>query len=368
MSDLRPEIDEERRRVGRRLIRRTVPGGIIFLVLGGLTALVPDLEPAFRLVGAATVAIGVTTLVGAVSRRRGLPPPRTVTWETGSATAVPRSTPEFAEGILMVGMFGAGCAAAAVATAPTAPVGAVVLAALAIPTLALAGYALAGRYVVGGVWLTPTHLVYRAYGLETRISWDAVGLVRSSEPMCEVSVVARPGHQVQHHYRAGRFRGQKHVGPTAAVISARDLALLPTDLARAIHYYAGPRSPRLELGTGSALLRLEEIARRPIPSREVFPADEVRSADAADPAALADRVEALGVLVDLSGTQVRSTRRVARLTAFVSAAVLGLFGSLLLAAGWGDGAAAALGAIVLAAGVGAFVLAVRPPGPRTEAI
>ncbi|NYI58896.1 hypothetical protein [Cellulomonas soli] len=121
----------------------------------------------------------------------------------------------------------------------------------------------AGRICAGGVWLTPSAVVVRDHGLESRIVWSGLATVAGGEdPSVRQGVVLLRASATAGGIHRRRSRpwpiSVQTAGPSIAVIDARWLSVDAPALAGAIRHYqrSGTAS---ELGSPASLRTLERF-------------------------------------------------------------------------------------------------------------
>ncbi|MEO5651998.1 MAG: hypothetical protein ABIN79_05845, partial [Marmoricola sp.] len=115
--------------------------------------------------------------------------------------------------------------------------GAVVLAIPALIFLLLPLFALTGRWVPGGLWLTPTRLVHRAYGVRAWTTWDDIGKVDAAPVGAPINQAPTSGvHTRDAHgsYTTPFFRNGKLAEAGRMILDLRDLAAAPPEVARLV--------------------------------------------------------------------------------------------------------------------------------------
>ncbi|KGM12886.1 hypothetical protein [Cellulomonas bogoriensis] len=187
-------------------------------------------------------------------------------WGQPGASDRDHRTPGSARGTLTLGLliavpFVAGGLVLLVGDAPAA--GALLL--------AVGGYALvpvvfiaSGRISPGGLWLTPSAVVVRDQGLESRIPWPALVAVAADDDVGtawgKVLLRADASAGPIHRRRSGPWRAAAHTPlPSLAVLDARWLALDPAVTAQLLRDYQRS-SHTSELGTPASLGTIEASA------------------------------------------------------------------------------------------------------------
>lgn len=138
--------------------------------------------------------------------------------------------------------------------------GALVLAIPAVVFLLLPLFALTGRWVPGGVWLTPTRLLHRAYGVRAWTTWDDVAKVDVAPvgaPISQTPVTGVHTRDAHGSYTTPFFRNGKLAEAGRIALDLRDLAAPPPGVVSLLSTYWEHPDLRHELGTDAALARVQ---------------------------------------------------------------------------------------------------------------
>ena len=144
--------------------------------------------------------------------------------------------------------------------------GAVVLAIPAVVFLLLPLFALTGRWASGGLWLTPTRLVHRAYGVRAWSTWDDIAKVDAAPVGAPISQAPTTGvHTRDAHgsYTTPFFRNGKLAEAGRMTLDLRDLPASPAGVVSLVSTYREHPDLRHELGTDAALARVHAVRERP---------------------------------------------------------------------------------------------------------
>lgn len=243
--------------------RQDATAAVAVLLVGGALAVVA--EPTWsRVLGGMLLVLGVTLTIAVVARhrRRPRPAPAVGEWDRVRATAVLRGTTVFTAGMVMAVEVTVFLAVAGVAALRPAwwPIGLALLGLAAWYTVPIVHWA-RGRYVAGGVWLTPEHVVHRYRGLTTTVAWDdVVGVTYDADLRWVLLLV--PDDRARHVWTPGRVHGYRAARALEErVIRVEEMALDAAQLARVLASYRHYPAQRAELGTPVSLTRIESLAR-----------------------------------------------------------------------------------------------------------
>lgn len=267
-AELRRRLDAHERSARRLEVPVAVAIGVLGLVTvaGGVT------HPGLLAVGAWLVTLAVLVLWARSVRNRTErgtgprgPSPRLTTLNGEPATAVTAPATRLVVTLAMwllvaVPLLGGGLALL-VGDAPGA--GALLLGAGVVALMPVA-LVVVGRVSPGGVWLTPSAVVVRDHGLESRIPWPALVTVAddatTDATRGTVLLRADAAAGTIHRHRSGPWaRSVRTVGPAIALIDARWLALDAQAIARVLRHYHRSGTAG-ELGSPASLRTISDLA------------------------------------------------------------------------------------------------------------
>jgi hypothetical protein len=226
------------------------PGAVVTAMLGGFF-----------------IAVAAIVAGGFIARRRGsAPEPSSVSLDGEPALFLPRAHLAAVGNCLLAGalaLFFAGWAV--VLGLSSGRAGAAVLAIPALVFAALPVFALTGRWVAGGLWLTPTRLVQRAYGVRAWTAWDDIVKVDAAPVDAAVDLKPVTGlHTRDAHgsYTTPFFRNGKVPQDGRMVLDLRDLAATSAQTVGLLSTYWEHPELRHELGGPAALSRVSRAIDR----------------------------------------------------------------------------------------------------------
>ncbi len=270
-AELRRRLDAQEASA-RRL---EVPGAAAIGVVGLVVAAGGATHPALLAVGAWIVALAVLILWGRSvrnGRERGTgprgPAPRLTTLDGEPATALTSPASHLAVTLAMWSLIAVPLVASGMALiVGGAPGPGVLLLAGGVVWLVPVGLAGAGRMSPGGLWLTPSAVVVRDHGLESRVPWVSLATVAdgAGTDTADGTLVLRASATggTIHRSRSHPWpTSARTAGPTIAVLDARGLAHDASAIAAVLRHYqrAGTTA---ELGTATSLRTVEAITGSP---------------------------------------------------------------------------------------------------------
>ena len=213
------------------------------------------------MLGGFFVVVAAIIYGGLVVRRRGTAPePRSVTVDGEPALFLPRARLAAVGNCLFATALALLFAGWAVVFGVSwGWAGAVVLAIPALVFATLPAFALTGRWAAGGLWLTPTRLLQRTYGVRAWTAWDDI--VKVGVAPVDEAVDLEPGTGVQTRnahgsYTTPFFRNGKLPQDGWLVLDLRDLAATPEQTVVLLSTYWEQPELRQELGGPAALSRV----------------------------------------------------------------------------------------------------------------
>lgn len=235
--------------------------GVVLLTMSGYDStgeVVTAMLGAFFVVVAAVIYGGLL-----VRMRSSAPEPRSVVLDDEPALYLPRARLAAVGNCLLAGalsLFFVGWAIALGIGSGWG--GALVLAVPAVAFALLPMFALTGRWVPGGLWLTPTRLLHRAYGVRAWSTWEDIAKVDPAPvgPITQTPVTGvhtRDGHG---SYTTPFFRNGKLADAGRMTLDLRDLAAAPPEVVSLVSTYWERPDLRHELGTDAALARVHAVS------------------------------------------------------------------------------------------------------------
>lgn len=219
------------------------------------------------MLGAFLVVVALVIYGGLVIRQHSAPPaPQSVVLDGEPTLYLPRARLTAVGNCLLAGALGSFFLGWAVTLGiDSGWAGALVLAIPAVLFLLLPLFALTGRWVAGGLWLTPSRLVHRAYGVRAWTTWDDIGKVDAAPvgaPIDQTPTTGVHTRDAQGCYSTPFFRNGKLAEAGRMTLDLRDLPASATGVVTLISTYWQHPEARSELGTDAALARVRAVSER----------------------------------------------------------------------------------------------------------
>lgn len=259
---------------GERSVRRLeLPVATGIAVMGVVVVAGGGTSPGLLVLGAWLIALAALLLWGRSVRDRSErgagprgPAPRLTTVDGEPATVITAPFSRLAVTLCMQLLVALPLLAGgfALLLGGTPGIGALVAVAGAVSLVPVA-LIVAGRTSPGGLWLTPTAVVVRDHGLESRIAWPTLVTVAdgsaSGAGNGKVLLRADAGAGAIHRSRTAPWPAAAPMaGPTTAVLDTRWLNLDGRAVAEVVRYYQRTQQVA-DLGTPESLRTIERLSR-----------------------------------------------------------------------------------------------------------